>query len=276
MGGRVRGKVAIVTGAGSIGAGVGNGKASAILYAREGARVMLADYNLEAAEETKKVIDKEGGDCIAFRVDVTKADDCRDMAEKCIQTYGKIDILHNNVGTVEWGNPVEMSEEIWDKVLNINLKSMFLTCKFVLPYMEKQGSGSIVNISSAAGVRGGPSPSPAYSASKAGVIGFTRQVAVEYAAKGIRVNAIVPGYMLTPLQEFLYRKHYGTNVDILKEELKRRDVTVPLGRHGEGWDTGYLALFLASDESKYITGETMVVDGGLTMSVPRIWNPEGK
>ena len=153
MGNRVKYKVAVVTGAGSIAAGMGNGKASAILYAREGARVMLVDRNLEAAEETKRLIDGEGGDCITFKADVTKSSDCKSMIENCIQTFSRVDILHNNVGIVVPGGPVETSEETWERVMNVNLKSMFLTCKYALPYMEKQGNGCIVNISSFSGIR---------------------------------------------------------------------------------------------------------------------------
>ena len=148
MGERVKGKVAIVTGAGVIGPGMGNGKASAILYAREGARVMAVDCNLEAAEETKHLIAEEGGECITFKADVSKASDCESMIETCIQKFGRIDILHNNVGIQGIGDVIETSEETWDRVINVNLKSMFLTCKYVLPHMVKQGSGSIINISS--------------------------------------------------------------------------------------------------------------------------------
>ena len=139
MGERLKDRVAIVTGAGSIMAGTGNGKATAIVFAREGARIMAADYKLEAAEETKKLIEQEGGECITFHSDVSKASDCQKMVETCIQKFGRLDILHNNVGMGGYGGPVELSEEIWDKTMAINLKSMFLTCKYALPYMEKTG-----------------------------------------------------------------------------------------------------------------------------------------
>jgi len=153
MGNRVAGKVAIVTGAGSSGLGMGNGKASAILYAREGARVMVVDYNIKAAKETERIIKEEGGDCIVFKADVSKSSDCKRMVEKCIEAFGRIDILHNNVGIVEVGGPVEISEGNWDRLLNVNLKSMFLTCKYALPHMQKQRGGSIVNISSISSIR---------------------------------------------------------------------------------------------------------------------------
>lgn len=202
MGERLKDKVAIVTGAGSILAGMGNGKATAIVFAREGAKVMAVDYNLEAAVETKRMIDQEGGECITFKADVSRASDCQSMVETCIQTFGKVDILHNNVGISLWGGAVETSEEDWDRVIDVNLKSMFLTCKYVLPYMEKQGSGSIINVASVAGIRTGPCPGVAYAASKAGAIALTGEVAIQYAPKGIRVNAILPGLMETPHVEF--------------------------------------------------------------------------
>ena len=264
MGNRVEGKVAIVTGAGSIGTGIGNGKASAILYAREGAQVMLVDYNLVAAEETKGLIDKEGGHCITFKADVSKSGDCRSMVEKCVQTFGRVDILHNNVGIEIPGGAVETSEEDWDKTMSVNLKSMFLTCKYVLPYMEKQGSGCIINISSIQAVRTLSYTSLAYSASKAGIIALTREIAIQYAPKGIRANAILPGLMNTPMVVASLTDAYGGNVE---EMTKKRDAVCPTGKQGDAWDTAYAALFLASDEAKYITGAALLVDGGLTRRV---------
>jgi len=261
---RVKGKVAVVTGAGSIGPGMGNGKAAAILYAREGAQVMLVDCNLNAAAETKSLIDKEGGDCITFKADVTKSADCKNLVEKCIQTYGKIDILHNNVGIEIPGGVEALSEDDWDKTMNVNLKSMFLTCKYVLPYMDKQESGSIINISSVNAIRNLPYVSVAYSASKAGVIAFTREVAMQYAAKGIRANAILPGLMNTPLVVASLARAFGGDV---KEMMRKRDAMCPTGKQGEPWDVAHLALFLGSDESKYITGAALVVDGGITCMV---------
>jgi NAD(P)-dependent dehydrogenase (short-subunit alcohol dehydrogenase family) len=263
MGDRLKGKVAIVTGAGSIGPGVGNGKASAIVYAREGARVMLVDLNLKAAEETKRLIDKEGGDCIVFKADVTKASDCQAMVDQCIQTFGRIDILHNNVGIVEPGGPVEVSEESWDRVMNVNLKSIFLTCKYVLPHMEKQKYGSIVNISSIAGIIV-PYPSVSYTASKAGVIALTRDIAIQYAKKGIRANSILPGLLNTPMVVASLTQSYGGDA---AKMIKRRDAKCPTGKQGEAWDVAYAALFLASDDAKYITATTLVVDGGITATL---------
>jgi NAD(P)-dependent dehydrogenase (short-subunit alcohol dehydrogenase family) len=266
MGERVKGKVAIVTGAGSIRPGMGNGKASAILYAREGARVMAVDCNLEAAEGTKHLINEEGGECVVFKADVSKSDDCRSMVEKCIQTFGRIDILHNNVGITVTGGAVETSEESWDRIMNVNLKSMFLTCKYVLPYMERQGSGSIINIASVNAIRTQPVPTIAYAASKAGVIALTREIAIQYATKGIRANTIIPGFMKTPMVEFFLTDAYGGDID---EMWKKRDAMCPTGKQGEPWDIAYAALFLASDEAKYITGTTLVVDGGVSNTMKR-------
>lgn len=266
MGERLKGKAAIVAGAGSIGPGMGNGKATAIVFAREGARVMAVDLNLEAAEETRRLIQDEGGECIAFKADVSRAADCQDMIERCVQTFGRVDILHNNVGIGQWGGPVETSEETWDKVMDVNLKSMFLTCKYVIPYMEKQGGGSIINIASVGAIRS-TLPNVAYAASKAGVIALTREVAIQYAAKGIRVNVILPGLMKTPQAEF-YNKDAWAGGDI-EEMWRRRDAMSPTGKQGEGWDTAYAALFLASDESRYVTGTSLVVDGGLSATVRR-------
>lgn len=261
MGERVKGKVAIVTGAGVIGPGMGNGKASAILYAREGARVMAVDCNLEAAEETKHLIDEEGGECITFKADVSKASDCESMIETCIQKFGRIDILHNNVGIPGMGDVIETSEETWDRVINVNLKSMFLTCKYVLPHMVKQGSGSIINISSITSIRRTQFPTVAYSVSKAGVNALTREIAIQYAAKGIRANAILPGYIQTPLMVAAVADAHAGDVD---EIFRKRAAMIPIPKLGDAWDTAHAALFLASDEAKYITGIALVVDGGLT------------
>lgn len=264
MGERLKGKVAMVTGAGTIGPGMGNGKATAILFAREGARVMLIDLKLEAAEETKALIDKEGGESFVFQADVSKSADCQLMVEKCLQTFGRVDILDNNVALGAHGGPVETSEEDWDRVMEVNLKSMFLTCKYVLPHMEKQGSGVIINISSINALRSSPYPTLAYSVSKAGAIAFTREVAIQYAAKGIRVNAISPGLMKTPRISYYYKNALTEDVE---EMWRRRDAMSPTGKQGDAWDIAYAALFLASDEAKYITGTNLIVDGGITRTM---------
>lgn len=229
MTGRVQGKVAIVTGAGSVGEGIGNGKAAAILYAREGAKVLLADYRMEAAEETKAIIEKEGGDCFALQADVSKTEDCRRIIEKCIEWRGKVDILHNNVGIELPGGLDETSEEAWDKTLNVNLKSMFLLCKYAVPYMLRQGGGAIVNISSINAIRTLPALSLSYGVSKAGVIALTREIAVEYASKRIRANAILPGMMNTPFVIAALTEAYGSDVTKM---TKRRDDLCPTGNRG--------------------------------------------
>ncbi len=259
MGDRLKGKVAIVTGAGSVIAGIGNGKATAIVFAREGAKVMLVDLNLKAAEETKSIIDKEGGTSITFQADVSKASDCQKMVDTCIQQFGRLDILHNNVGIGQWGGVIETPEDEWDRVMAINVKSMFLTCKYAIPYMVKQGGGSIINIASMAAIRS-TLPSIAYAASKGAVLALTREIAIEFAAKGIRANVILPGLMKTPQAEFYNTRAYGGNVE---EMWKRRDAMSPTGKQGEPWDVAYAALFLASDESKYVNGMNLLVDGGI-------------
>jgi len=262
MGERVKGKVIIVTGAGSIGPGIGNGKASAIVYAREGARVMLVDLNQKAAEETKSIVDKEGGESIVFPADVSKAADCQRMADTCVQKFGRIDVLHNNVGIIQYGGALDTTEESWDKHMNVNLKSMFLTCKYVIPYMLKQGKGVIVNIASVSAIRTQPFPALAYSTSKAGVIAFTREIALEFAARGIRANCVLPGLIKTPMvAHYQVTTYSGGDVE---EMWRRRDSMSPTGKQGEAWDVASAALFLASDESKYVNAVELLVDGGLS------------
>ena len=260
---RLKDKVAIVVGAGSTpGDTMGNGRATAILFAREGAKVMLADKRLDSAEETKAMIDAEGGESFAFEVDVTNSDDCKRMADACAEKYGTIDILHNNVGIGEGGGPVELSEEDWDKVFDVNLKSFYFTLKHVLPYMEKQESGSVINISSVAAIRCAPYPMLPYTASKAAVNGLTRSVAMQYAHQGVRVNCIMPGLINTPMAI----EGISVRLGIEKADLIRmRDAAVPMNHMGDAWDIAYCALFLASDEAKYITGVCIPVDGGICL-----------
>ena len=248
---RLKGKVALVSGAGSIGPGWGNGKAAAVLYAREGASVFCGDLDLAAAEQTRDLIRGEGGMAEAFRCDVTRADE--------------VAAMHNNVGILELGGPVDMTEEAWDRVHDVNLKSMFLTCKHVLPVMEAQGGGAIVNISSVSGLRWTGVPYLSYSTSKAAVNHFTRMVAVQYAPQGIRCNCVLPGLMRTPMVEHALADHYaGGDID---KVVQMRGAQVPMGHGGDAWDVAHAALFLASDEAKYITGIELVVDGGLTLKM---------
>jgi NAD(P)-dependent dehydrogenase (short-subunit alcohol dehydrogenase family) len=258
---RVDGKVAIVTGAGSIAPGWGNGKAAAVLYAREGAKVLAVDINLDAANETKAIIDKEGGECTACHVDVTSSESVKSMVDTCIETYGRVDILHNNVGIPEVGGPEEITEENWDRLMAINVKGMFLTCKYCLPHMREQKSGAIVNISSIAGIRSLGYPCVSYMASKGAVNQLTQSVAIHYAEQGIRANTILPGLMYTPLVEQYVTSGYGGDAEKMKEQ---RAAQVPMKHMGDAWDVAYAALFLASDEAKYVTGAELVVDGGVT------------
>jgi NAD(P)-dependent dehydrogenase (short-subunit alcohol dehydrogenase family) len=268
MGESLKGKVAIVTGAGSVPGPpdqdlVGNGKACAVVYAREGASVLVVDLNIEAAQDTKRRIDAEGGICSVFEADVSNAQDCRAMAEACLNLYGRIDILHNNVGIVKFGGLLEAEEEDWDRTMDVNVKGMFLTCKAVVPQMLKQGGGSIVNISSVAAVLPKFPEELMYLVSKAAVNTFTRVVACEFADKGIRVNCIMPGMMDTPLIYEEILKLYDGDVDQMRRD---RNARVPMKQMGESWDIANAALFLVSDKAKYITGQILTVDGGLVLT----------
>jgi NAD(P)-dependent dehydrogenase (short-subunit alcohol dehydrogenase family) len=263
MANRLDDKIALVFGAGSVGPGWGNGKATAVLFAREGAKVVGVDVNRAAAEETRAIIAEAGGTGHAEVADVTKSDQIRAVVDRTMQRYGRIDVLHNNVGITEMGGPVELSEESWHRVMDINATSIFLTCKHVLPIMEKQGKGAIVNISSIAAIRYTGYPYVAYYAAKAAVNQFTVGLALQYAAKGIRVNAIMPGLMNTPLIHQQISGQYKT----AEEMVAARDALVPTGKMGTGWDIANAALFLASDDASYITGVCLSVDGGLHAKV---------
>ena len=259
MGERLHDKVAIVVGAGSTpGETMGNGRATAILFAREGARVLLVDRDGDSAEETRRMIAGEGGEARSCVADVTSSDACARMAEACIDAWGRIDILHNNVGIGGMGGPVELTEVAWRRVLDVNVTSMFLTCKHVLPVMREQRAGVILNVSSIASVCS--VGTLAYKTSKAGVNALTHSLALGNAQHGIRVNAILPGLMNTPMAIEGISRERG----MAKERLiEARDAQVPLGQKmGTAWDVAYAALFLASDEAKFITGVLLPVDGG--------------
>jgi NAD(P)-dependent dehydrogenase (short-subunit alcohol dehydrogenase family) len=262
MSDRLKDKVALVVGAGSIGPGWGNGKATAVLFAREGAKVLAADVNLKAAEETCAIIKGEGGEAAPFQADVSKAGQVRAMVDACIQRFGRIDVLHNNVGIVALGGPVETEEKDWDRVHDVNLKSFYLTCKHALPHMERQGKGAIVNISSIASIRWTGVPYLSYYTTKAAINQLTVAVAMQYAKKGIRCNAVLPGLMNTPMVHAALPGHYaGGDVEKM---VAIRDAQCPTGKMGDAWDVAYASLFLASDEAKYVTGHCLVVDGGMT------------
>jgi NAD(P)-dependent dehydrogenase (short-subunit alcohol dehydrogenase family) len=253
MGDRLRGKVAIVTGAGSRGPGIGNGKAAAILFAREGARVLCVDQALPRAQETVAVIRAEDGDAEAVAADVTRADDCRGMVEAAVARWGGLDVLHNNVGIESRKDLLETTETEWDQVLEVDLKSVFLATRAAVPAIIARGGGSVVCVSSIAGHRG--HGRTAYAAAKAGIEGFVRSVAVQLGPQGVRINAIAPGTVWTPMVEGLG-----------PEARERRRKASPLGTEGTGWDVGWGAVYLASDESRWVTGQVLVIDAGLTVT----------
>lgn len=256
---RLEGKVAIVTGCGSSGPGWGNGKAIATLFAREGAKVFGCDLNLGAAEETREIIRREGGEATVVQCDVSDAAQVELLVAACVQRYGAPAVLVNNVGIVTMGGPVEASLAEWRRAMDVNVTSMFLTCKYSIPHMEK-GGGSIVNIGSVVGIRYSGVPYISYYTSKAATIGFSRGVALQYAQKNIRSNVLMPGLMHTPMIVEPLKSMYGS----VESMIEKRNAQCPMGKMGDAWDVANAALWLASDESKYVTGTEIIVDGGLT------------
>jgi NAD(P)-dependent dehydrogenase (short-subunit alcohol dehydrogenase family) len=256
------GKVAFISGAGSVGEGWGNGKATAVLLARQGAMIYGVDISQAAAEETKAIIGNEGGVCVARQVDMTKAPEVEAAVADCLGRFGRIDILVNNVGGSAPGDAVTMSEEVWDDQLDLNLKTAFLGCKYVIPVMQQQGGGAIVNLSSIAGVRVLPDrPHIAYTTTKLGILGFSRSTAITYAKQNIRCNTVIPGLMHTPLVEHRLAKTIaGGDVQSL---IDARNAQVPTGKMGDAWDVAQAVLFLVSDEARYVTAAEIAVDGGL-------------
>lgn len=258
--GRLAGKVALVFGAGSVAKGMGNGKATAIAFAREGAFVVAVDKNPEAARETAEEIEREGGKCSIGVADVTRSESIKSVVDECVARHGRIDILHNNVGMALLGGPVEMDEVDWDRSVDLNLKSLFVTCKHVLPIMEAQGAGAIINISSIASLRWLGTAYISYAAAKAGVNQFTQAIALQYARKGIRANAILPGMMDTPTARVALNAAFDSEAEL----IRMRNDACPTGRMGDAWDVAWASVFLASDQAKYITGVVLPVDGGMT------------
>lgn len=262
MSGRLEGKVAIITGAGCVGPGWGNGRAISVRFAEEGAKVFAVDRSEVALAETVARVTDAGGEIETRLTDVTDTNAVREMAEACISRFGSIDILVNNVGGSAAGGPVELSEEAFDLQIDHNLKSVFLTCKHVLPQMDRQRAGAIVNLASTSGLRWTGSAQVAYAATKAGVIQFSKVTAVQYAPKGIRVNTVVPGQLHTPMVEarLAGQRSGGDVTTLLQSRLKR----IPLGFMGDGRDTANAVVYLASDEARFVTGTEIVVDGGMT------------
>lgn len=260
--GRLQGKVAIVTGAGAVGPGWGNGRATAVRFAKEGAFVFAVDQSEDALRETVARA-REAGVSLHIRVaDVTKAASVQALVDDCARQAGRIDVLVNNVGGPLPGGPVQLSEDDWNSQLALNLGSVFLMCKHVIPQMERTGGGSIVNVASTSGMRWTGAAQVGYACAKAGVIQFAKVVGVEYAKKHIRVNTVVPGQVHTPLVDAVLAKvQSGGNVEAL---LARRQARIPLPFMGDGTDVANAALFLASDEARFVTGTEIVVDGGMS------------
>ncbi len=256
--GRLEDKVAIVTGAGSqVDDGIGTGRAAAVLFAREGARVLLVDRKPEAAEQTRELIKQEGATAEVFAADVTSSEDCAAMVARAVELWGRLDILDNNVGIGGRGTVVDVEEEDWERVMRVNVTGMMLASKHAVPAMAESGGGAIVNIASIAAMR--PRGLTPYSVSKGAVISLTQALAVDHARDGIRANCIAPGPIYTPMV-------YAGGMSV---ELRERRKNASLLRiEGSGWDVGYAALFLASDEARYITGVVLPVDGGVLLRGP--------
>lgn len=263
MSGRLEGKVAIICGAGASGGGVSIGMATAVTFAREGAKVMAVDRDLSLARETEAAIHAAGGTCVLHECDVTDAQSVAGMVEACRSAFGRIDLLFNNVGLFLSGGPLDTTEDDFDRLMRINLKGMFLTVKAVLPAMLEQGGGSIVNNASICAIRY-QMPSVVYSISKAGVLQLTQNIGIQYAARGIRCNAVLPGNILTDRLVVRLKSALG---EAYVEKVNEWGEQVPSGKAGEPWDVANAVLFLSSDEARYINATELVVDGGLSASV---------
>ncbi len=271
---RLEGKTALVIGAGSRAAGWGNGKAAAVLFAREGAKVAAVDINPEAAEETRAIIEAEGNVAIALAGDATDSGDMARVAAQTVDAFGKIDVLHNNVGAPAPGSPVEMPEDVWRANMAVNVGSAFMTTKHVLPVMAENGGGVVVNVASIAGIKNLERSLVGYQAGKAALIQLTRSIGAQWGPRGVRANCVLPGLMKTPLVLDRINSSYDT-AETRQAALDERERMVPMGFMGDAWDTAYASLFLASDESNYINCTELVVDGGITAGRPLDWrDPE--
>jgi NAD(P)-dependent dehydrogenase (short-subunit alcohol dehydrogenase family) len=272
--GRMAEKVVLVMGGGSILPGWGNGKAAAVLYAAESGKVMVADARREAAEETAAMIRGAGGTVATASGDATAESDVARIVSECVTAFGRIDVLHNNVGGSGTGRSLDdITLEDWNATIARNLTAAMLSCRAVLPVMRRQGGGAIVNVSSVSSLRHLGIPTAVYSAGKAGLNAFTQNIALHHAKEGIRANCVLPGYIDTPFirrpiggQAAYLRKGFKTD----EEYSRARDAAIPMGRMGTGWDVAHAALFLASDDAAYITGTTLVVDGGVTATCPGV------
>ncbi len=259
---RFASKVAIVAGAGCVGSGWGNGRAIAVRLAQEGAKVLAVDRDPARLAETLELAGDARESIVTHSCDVTSSPGVRGMVQACLEAFGTVDVLVNNVGGSAAGGPVEMSEDTWDNQVDANLKSVFLACKHVLPVMLAKGGGAIVNMASTSGLRWTGAAQVAYAATKAGVIQLSRVVAVQHAAGGVRVNTVVPGQLHTPMVEArLAGQRAGGDVQAL---LAARLARIPLGFMGDGRDTASAVLFLASEDARFITGTELIVDGGMT------------
>lgn len=260
---KLAGKRALVTGAGAAGDGIGNGRAICILLARQGVNVVAVDRDVAAAERTASMIAAEGGECRALEGDVAVNRDVEGIVAQLTSSETPIDILVNNVGIAALGGPVELEEADWDRVMAVNVKSMFLTTKHVLPHMVRHKGGAIVNVSSIASIRWGPPPLLCYSVSKAAVNALTQNVALEYARFGVRCNAVLPGLINTPM---IREPLLAANINA-DRHIETRGQLSPTGKMGTGWDVGAAVAFLASDDASYINGTLLPVDGGLSLQV---------
>jgi NAD(P)-dependent dehydrogenase (short-subunit alcohol dehydrogenase family) len=265
MAGRVEGKVALVTGAGSSGPGIGIGKAISVVLAREGASVLLVDNVPERAEETLRLVEEAGGKASVFAADISHPADCEAMVSAALERFGGLDILINNAAITKHVSIVEMSVELYERVIGINLTGSFMACKFAIPALVARGGGSIVNIGSVAGVRDSGSTHPAYSASKAALLGLTVDLAGAYGRDNVRVNAVLPGMVVTPMAESVTASRSGGDEPQPATGAFGANL---LGRRGDAWDIAHAVLFLCSDEASYITGVTLPVDGGAVAGMP--------
>jgi NAD(P)-dependent dehydrogenase (short-subunit alcohol dehydrogenase family) len=258
--GRLEGKVAIIVGAGQMaGDTVGNGRATAERFAQEGATLLLVDIDHRAAERTLEAVTPFGNPASVLAADITREDDCVTIARACVERYGHIDILHNNVGRSRGDRrTAEMDADMWDEIMAMNLKGMFMTCKHVLPHFIAQKSGCIINVSSTSSLAARPTVT--YKTSKGAVNTMTQHIAMENAMHGVRANVILPGLIDTPMAIERRALERGVPKEVIRAE---RNALVPLGRMGTAWDVANAAVFLASDEASYITGILLPVDGGL-------------